>query len=110
MVRAAKYFYEAHTSVLQQNDGFSKMGNAMQARARANDSDGACDEVRKRRCTGLRIRRICELLIGGVRLRLETEAGRGAGCGAMSDAAVGGALFGPCGILKKAVIRLAMPT
>ncbi|MBL8297284.1 MAG: M4 family metallopeptidase [Rhodanobacteraceae bacterium] len=43
--RAIKYVYEAHTSVLQANDGFSRMRNAMMARARVNGSVGPCDEI-----------------------------------------------------------------
>ena len=44
--RAIKYFYESHTSILQANDTFARLRNAMMTRARANGTVGACDEVR----------------------------------------------------------------
>ncbi|UXI67935.1 M4 family metallopeptidase [Tahibacter amnicola] len=43
--RAIKYLYEAHVNVLQSNDTFSRMRNAMMARARANGTVGVCDEI-----------------------------------------------------------------
>ncbi|TDR41099.1 vibriolysin [Tahibacter aquaticus] len=44
--RAIKYLYESHTSILQANDTFARLRNAMMTRARANGTVGACDEVR----------------------------------------------------------------
>lgn len=44
--RAVKYLYESHTGVLQANDTFARLRNAMMTRARANGTLGACDEVR----------------------------------------------------------------
>ena len=48
IAKAAKYIYEAHTSAsLPTSATFSKMRDAMQARARANSANGGlCDEVR----------------------------------------------------------------
>lgn len=43
--RAIKYAYEAHANVLQSNDTFARMRNAMMARARVNGTVGPCDEI-----------------------------------------------------------------
>jgi vibriolysin len=43
--RAIRYLYEAHVNIVQANDTFSRVRNAMMTRARATATVGACDEV-----------------------------------------------------------------